>query len=69
MRIIGTLSLIVAGAWLAPAAAFAHPGPHHGDAAWSLRHVLSNSDHLLLIGVGVAIALGSAALFALQAQR
>ncbi len=54
---------------LAPATAFAHPGPHHGDAAWALPHVVSNSDHLLLISVGVAIALGSAALFALQAQR
>ena len=69
MRNPGKLSLIVAVGLLTPAAALAHPGPHRGDAAWTLLHVLTNSDHLLLIGVGVAIALGSAALLALQSQR
>ncbi len=59
----------IAIASLAPATAFAHAGPHHGDAAWSLLHVVSNSDHLLLIGVGVAIALGATALLVLQPQR
>lgn len=68
MRSLKTLPLI-AIASLAPATAFAHAGPHHGDAAWSLLHVASNPDHLLFIGVGVAIALGSAALLALQPQR
>jgi len=67
MRSLKKLPLI-AIASLAPATAFAHAGPRHGD-AWSLLHVVSNPDHLLLIGVGVAIALGSAALLALQPQR
>jgi len=59
----------IAIASLAPATAFAHPGPHRDDAAWTLLHLLSNPDHWLVIGAGVAIALGSAALLALQSQR
>jgi len=67
MRILGKLSL-AAVASLAPAAALAHPGPHRDDAVWSLLHIVTNPDHWLVIGAGVAIALGSAALVALRPQ-
>jgi len=68
MRALKKLSL--AGvASLPPAAAFAHPGPHRDDAVWSLLHILTNPDHWLVIGAGVAIAFGSAALVALRPQR
>jgi hypothetical protein len=60
---------LVAVAALAPAAALAHPGPDREEVVWSLAHILANPGHLLVISAGVAIALDSAALVALQTQR
>jgi len=69
---LANLSLL-AFASLAPTAALAHPGPHRNEAAWVLVHVLTHSDHLLVIAAAIAVAaafaLAIAALFALEAQR
>lgn len=54
-------NVLVVAASLAPASAFAHPGPHRNEAAWMLLHAVTNADHLLLIGAGGAFLVSIAA--------
>lgn len=70
MRVHTKLGLLTLAS-LAPAAAFAHPGPHRNEAAWILVHALTHPDHLLVIGVAVAVVVALAAwlLLALEPQR
>ncbi len=50
------VKVVLAGvASVAPASAFAHPGPHRNEAVWSLLHAVTNADHRLVIGVGAAV--------------
>lgn len=41
----------VLAAFLLPAAARAHPGPHHDDLGWSFLHALTEPDHLLTMAL------------------
>jgi hydrogenase/urease accessory protein HupE len=51
-----TGNVVVVAASLAPLSASAHPGPHRDEMAWVLVHALTNADHSLVIGAGLALA-------------
>ena len=54
---------------LAALPAFAHPGEHHQGMLATLWHLVSQPDHLALIGIAVIAGAGSAFVMRRRAQQ